>query len=137
MFSEGTARRAAEAVAVGGGTAGVAFGLGRVVDLDAVLDQITIAEDLLAVTAERAFSRALGGSCQVPLGGYALREGAGLYLRGFLATPDGARMVRGEARGSPDDAEAMGRDLAARLRAEGGEAILAALACAAAPTGGA
>ena len=106
-------------------------------ELEAWVAPLADPETTACVLAERAFSRALGGSCQVPLGGYALREGAGLYLRGFLATPDGARMVRGEARGNPDDAEAMGRDLAARLRAEGGEAILAALACAAAPTGGA
>ena len=87
--------------------------------------------------AERAFSRALGGSCQVPLGAYAQLEGGGLHLRGFLSTPDGTRMVRGETRGRLDEAEALGQGLALRLRAEGGEAILAALACAAAGTGNA
>ncbi|MEZ7913006.1 MAG: hydroxymethylbilane synthase [Propionivibrio sp.] len=94
-------------------------------------------ETTACVLAERAFSRALGGSCQVPLGAYAQLEGGGLHLRGFLSTPDGTRMVRGETRGRLDEAEALGQGLALRLRAEGGEEILAALACAAAGTGNA
>ena len=94
-------------------------------------------ETTACVRAERAFSRALGGSCQVPLGAYAQLEGGGLHLRGFLSTPDGTRMVRGETRGRLDEAEALGQGLALRLRAEGGEEILAALACAAAGTGNA
>jgi hydroxymethylbilane synthase len=84
------------------------------------------------VQAERAFSRALGGSCQVPLGGYAVIEqgpsSSSLWLRGFVATPDGRQIVRGEVRGRPQDAEAMGLALAQHLRAQGAEAILAALA---------
>ena len=81
------------------------------------------------VSAERAFSRALGGSCQIPLGAYATLAAETLHLRGFLATPDGRRMVQGAISGAPAEAEALGRALAARLCAEGGEAILAELAC--------
>ena len=81
------------------------------------------------VRAERAFSRALGGSCQVPLGGYAIIENGVLWLRGFVATPDGSRMVRGEVRGLPQDDEKLGMDLARQLRESGAEPILASLAC--------
>ena len=81
------------------------------------------------VRAERAFSRALGGSCQIPLAGYAVIEAGELWLRGFVATPDGQRMVRGELRGAPEDDEALGLRLAQQLREAGAEAILAALAC--------
>ena len=81
------------------------------------------------VTAERAFSRALGGSCQVPLGGYAIIEQGVLWLRGFVATADGQRMVSGESRGQPEDAESLGLALAKQLRDAGAEAILASLAC--------
>ena len=77
------------------------------------------------VRAERAFSRALGGSCQVPLGGYAIIEDNVLWLRGFVATPDGRRMIAGELRGRPQDNEALGRDLAQKLRDGGADAILA------------
>ncbi|MEI7431852.1 MAG: hydroxymethylbilane synthase [Betaproteobacteria bacterium] len=84
------------------------------------------------VGAERAFSRALGGSCQVPLGGYAVLEdgpqGKTLWLRGFVATPDGQKMVSGELRGTPEKAEFIGLQLAQQLREQGADAILAALA---------
>ena len=66
------------------------------------------------VRAERAFSRALGGSCQVPLGGHALLDRGELWLRGFVASPDGRQMIRGELRGVPGDDEAIGCELAAQ-----------------------
>lgn len=81
------------------------------------------------VKAERALSRALGGSCQVPLGGYAVIDNGQLWLRGFVASVDGQRMVAAEVRGSPADDEALGLQLAADLRAQGADAILAGLAC--------
>ncbi len=80
------------------------------------------------VRAERAFSRALGGSCQVPLGGYAVLENGSLWLRGFVATADGLQMVSGELRGAPEEDEALGRRLAQVLREQGAEAILHGLA---------
>ncbi|MEI7612915.1 MAG: hydroxymethylbilane synthase [Betaproteobacteria bacterium] len=86
------------------------------------------AETTHCVRAERAFSRALGGSCQVPLGGYALLENGVLWLRGFVSTPDGRQMVSGELRGAPEEDEVLGRRLAQQLREQGAEAILAALA---------
>lgn len=76
------------------------------------------------VKAERAFSRALGGSCQVPLGGYAIIDGGQLWLRGFVASVDGKEMAAGELRGDPADDEALGRQLAEMLRARGADAIL-------------
>ena len=81
------------------------------------------------VRAERAFSRALGGSCYVPLGGYAVLEKNELWLRGFVSTPDGQHMVCGELRGRPEDDEVLGKNLAQQLREDGAEVILAELAC--------
>jgi len=80
------------------------------------------------VKAERAFSRALGGSCQVPLGGYAVIENGQLWLRGFVATADGKEVVSAELRGNPADDEALGLQLAAELRANGADTILEKLA---------
>ena len=80
------------------------------------------------VKAERAFSRALGGSCQVPLGGYAVIDDGQLWLRGFVASVDGKEMVAGELLGDPADDEALGRQLAEQLRARGADAILEKLA---------
>ncbi len=79
------------------------------------------------VRAERAVARALAGSCEVPLGAYAVTEGAQLRLRGFVALPDGSRMVSSEMHGSPAEPEALGLRLAADLKAQGAVEILASL----------
>ncbi len=98
----------------------------------AVVAPLNDPETAHCVKAERAFSRALGGSCQVPLGGYAVMEEGKLWLRGFVATADGQQMVSGEVHGavgrSPGDDEALGRQLADQLRAQGAGAILEKLA---------
>ena len=52
-----------------------------------------------------------------------------LWLRGFVASVDGKEMVSAELRGNPADDEALGRQLAETLRAQGADAILAKLAC--------
>jgi hydroxymethylbilane synthase len=97
-----------------------------------VVAPLNDAETAHCVKAERAFSRALGGSCQVPLGGYAIIDGGQLWLRGFVATADGKEMVAGELRGEvgkfAGDDEALGRQLAETLRAQGADAILQKLA---------
>lgn len=79
------------------------------------------------VRAERAVSRALGGSCELPLGAYAQIRGGLLWLRGFVALPDGSRMIRAEREGGADDPEALGLALAEELRVHGAEEILAAI----------
>ena len=79
------------------------------------------------VRAERAFSRALGGSCQVPLGGYALLDAGKLWLRGFVASADGQQMIGGELTGEQENAEDIGRQLADQLRARGADTLLTCL----------
>jgi hydroxymethylbilane synthase len=79
------------------------------------------------VRAERAVSRALAGSCEVPLGAYAEMQSGKLHLRGFVASPDGTRMARAELLGSAADSEALGLQLAEELRRQGATEILAAL----------
>ena len=80
------------------------------------------------VLAERAMTRALAGSCQVPLGGFAELNGDTLRLRGFVASPDGRRIARGEISGPRAEAEFLGERLAATLIAQGADRILAELA---------
>lgn len=88
---------------------------------------INDAETSACVRAERAVSRALAGSCEVPLGAYAEMRAGKLWLRGFVALPDGSRMARAELEGAAADAEALGLQLAAELRAQGADDILAQL----------
>jgi hydroxymethylbilane synthase len=80
------------------------------------------------VLAERAFSRALAGSCNVPLAGFAEIACGQLQLRGLVGAPDGSQVIRGEVSGAPDTAEAIGLTLAAELKSRGAADILAALA---------
>jgi hydroxymethylbilane synthase len=70
------------------------------------------------VDAERALLAGLGGSCNVPMGAYADSNGRTLRLWGFLARPDGSRMVRAHVEG--EDPQDVGRDLADQLLAWGG-----------------
>ena len=79
------------------------------------------------VRAERALSRALSGDCQLPLAAYAVASGTELRLRALVAKPDGSQVVRAESNGPLTDPEELGEKLAARLRALGADAILAAL----------
>ena len=80
------------------------------------------------VEAERAFSRALAGSCTVPLGGFAEIGGSSVRLRGFVASPDGSRLIHDELAaprsGMPHD---LGNAVAQRLIAKGAREILAGL----------
>ena len=96
----------------------------ELIDLLARLDHDPTAR---CVAAERAFSRALAGSCNVPLGAYAEMSDSRLRLRGFVGAPDGSRVVNGEMEGPAGDPEALGSALAERLRSRGAGEILAAL----------
>jgi hydroxymethylbilane synthase len=113
--------------AVGQGALGIECQENRA-DLVALLRPLDHPETRWCVEAERALSRALAGSCQVPLGGYAQASEGRVRLRGFVASPDGRQMVADEAlgllEGSP---EALGTLLADRLVARGAREILAAL----------
>ncbi len=72
----------------------------------------------VATTAERAFLRALGGGCQVPIAAYGEVEGETLRLRGLIADVDGVRVVRDEVSGDVEKAEEVGERLALALKRE-------------------
>ena len=79
------------------------------------------------VSAERALSRRLAGSCQTPLGAYAQILNGQLSLTGFVADLEGTRCVQASLTGSPRDAEKIGIALAEELLAQGAGKILAEL----------
>ena len=77
------------------------------------------------VRAERAVSRALGGSCTLPLAAYAIRvQGNRLRLRALVASADGKRVVRHQLEGAAADPEALGNLVAEELRRQGAAEIL-------------
>ena len=112
--------------AVGQGALGIEACAGRA-DVAAWLAPLNDPATAACVAAERAVSRALAGSCEVPLGAYAEISGDELWLRGFVASPDGGRMARAELRGAWAEAESLGGQLAELLRHQGADDILASL----------
>ena len=77
------------------------------------------------VQAERAVSRALGGSCTLPLGAYAEPLGGRMRLRALVASPDGRRVARADCEGG--DAVELAARAVSQLRGEGADEILSAL----------
>lgn len=92
--------------------------------------QLDHRDSRIAITAERALLAALEGGCQVPIGGYAVVEGATVHLRAIVASPDGSRVIRGELSGelsggsSGDQAAQIGTALAKDLLSRGAREIL-------------
>lgn len=76
------------------------------------------------VKAERIVSKILGGSCQVPLGAFAQLDGNALFLRAFVASPDGKDFLRAEIKGDKNDAQRLGESVASELLAKGADHIL-------------
>jgi hydroxymethylbilane synthase len=101
-----------------------------------VLAQIKLLEHLPTARrclAERAFLRELEGGCQVPIGvnssfaeagGDASDGSQDLILTGMVASLDGTKLIRDQARGSAADPESIGIALALKLREQGAGEIL-------------
>ncbi len=94
-------------------------------DLQALLAPLNHAETADCVTAERAMSLRLDGSCETPLGGYAeIVDEHFLRMRGFVARPDGSEILRAESNGSRAAAQGLGRQVADLMLTEGARALL-------------
>ncbi|MEB3308159.1 MAG: hydroxymethylbilane synthase [Cyanobacteriota bacterium] len=113
--------------AVGQGALGIECRMGDA----AVLEQIKVLEHpptTQRCLAERAFLRQLEGGCQVPIGVNSCFEEVNgrseLVLTGMVASLDGLRLIRDQARGPQEDPEALGTALALRLREQGAGEIL-------------
>ena len=85
---------------------------------EALLAAIHHPDTGIRLAAERAYLKALDGSCETPIAGLALIEPGGLWLRGEILRPDGSEVIAAEARAPLADAAAMGHDLGHRLLAQ-------------------
>ena len=94
-------------------------------DVQQMLAPLADATTAQCVRAERAVSRALGGSCTLPLGAYAEMRDGKLNLTALVASEDGRRVLRAQAAGS--DPEEVGAQAARSLRDQGADAVLGAL----------
>ena len=77
-----------------------------------------------ALEAERSFLTRLEGGCQVPIGVYATIDGDTLRLRGLVGSLDGKQMLKTERKGSVEDPEAIGFQLAEEILEMGADKIL-------------
>ena len=106
--------------AAGQGALGIEVCSGRsdVLQALALLQHLPTA---LAVAAERAVSRVMGGSCSMPLAAYATLDGNVLHLQAAWGDAEGQLpLVRAQARGTVhtvDEATALGEAVAGQLQA--------------------
>jgi hydroxymethylbilane synthase len=108
--------------AAGQGALGIEICTGRT-DLLIALKPLVHSRSWLAVAAERAVSRAMGGSCSMPLAAHATLSGQVLSLRAAWGNPEGeASLVTAHISGQVNDlqqAEALGNQVAAGLKRGG------------------
>ena len=94
-------------------------------DLRLALQSLVDMPTWLRVTAERAVSRGMGGSCSVPLAAYAPLEGDTLFIRAAWGDPEGKLpLVRAEQRAvvtTLAQADAVGLAIAQALQAAGAQ----------------
>ncbi len=77
-----------------------------------------------AILAERSFLRKLEGGCQVPIGAFAEIKSNGLYFDGLVASIDGSILFRKKVRGSSNQSEKIGEQVAKDLLKAGAKEIL-------------
>ncbi|EEG07818.1 hydroxymethylbilane synthase [Pseudogulbenkiania ferrooxidans] len=112
--------------AVGQGALGIEIRADRA-DLMQLLAPLDHADTHACVSAERALSRVLGGSCQIPLGGFATLSDDVITLGGFVAHPDGSVMLTASASAPREYADALGRAVAQKLLDAGAAPLIQAV----------
>ncbi|NLF67905.1 MAG: hydroxymethylbilane synthase [Candidatus Anammoximicrobium sp.] len=98
-------------------------------DDDAVLQTLTQLDHpgtRWAVLAERALLAALDTGCLAPVGAWARVQGDGLQLDAVVLSPDGRERLAASSAGPPQQAESLGRAVAAELLARGASQLIAA-----------
>jgi hydroxymethylbilane synthase len=91
----------------------------------AAVRAITDERAFSCLLAERALARALGASCDTPLGAHARDAGCGcLQLRAWVGLPDGSAWLADELLGGFYDPEELGRRVAERMLSAGAAELL-------------
>jgi hydroxymethylbilane synthase len=89
------------------------------VELHELLAAIEDPEAKAVSTAERSLLAELDGSCRTPIGGHArLLPGGELVLTGLVARADGSFLLKRHLAGAAGEAERIGAELGASLRAD-------------------
>lgn len=86
-------------------------------------------ETEIRARAERAMNHRLEGGCQVPIGVFAeiAEDGKGLTVRGLVGAVDGSEILTAKGKGTIDDPESIGIEVAEQLLSQGAADILKAV----------
>jgi hydroxymethylbilane synthase len=90
------------------------------------LEAITDADAFACLLAERALAHALDASCHTPLGAHATLAKGSMRISAWVGLPDGSAWVSDELDGDATLPEALGREVASRIKRVGGAEILRA-----------
>jgi len=93
-------------------------------DLAGICARLNHPQTAAEVSAERAYLRALGGGCRLPMAAYGLLEGERLTLEGLLAAPNGSTVIRDKVWGEIEEAQVLGKKLADLILEKGGKGLL-------------
>jgi hydroxymethylbilane synthase len=95
-------------------------------DLVEAVGALTDIETTICVLAERAFSRRLGGNCQLPIGAYAqIGQHQTFTMNGVIVLPDGTDIITANCKGPWKEAEKLGASMADAMLARGGKKMIA------------
>ena len=93
-------------------------------ELNKLLKTLNDVDTSRCVLAERIVCRSLSGSCTVPLGAYASISKNNLIIQGFVALPDGSKIIRAESMGEKSEFYKIGETLSQLLIDKGAKEIL-------------
>ncbi len=89
-----------------------------------LLEPLGDPDTTIVAAAERAFLARLDGGCQVPMGAYATLADGEIEIRGIIGDPSGRPFFSGRKCGSPENAAALGRELAETLLGLGADRVI-------------
>lgn len=93
----------------------------------ATLEALAVLDDPAShreAVAERTLLRHLEAGCRAPLAGLARNAGGAMTLTAGVFSPDGRRLLREQASGSPEDPESLGKRVAETLLSRGAAALI-------------
>ncbi len=93
-------------------------------DVTRLLMPLSCPQTTTQLLCERAMSRRLNGSCEIPIGGFAVLDQDQIWLRGLVGEPDGSKIYRAELSGPTKDAELIGLQVAESLINQGANIVL-------------
>ncbi len=95
--------------------------------IESLIHPLNHMETQTCVLAERAVSQTLLGGCQLPIAGFAELDHERLRLRALVGDPEGRQICRSERTGHSKEPVQLGQQVAADLRLQGADKILAGL----------